>query len=93
MLQQITISTSNAERFKALLETALERETRLQAYAIQRTRERLAEFEKRFELTTAEFKRKFSTRQLEENLDFIEWWGEIQTLRLLEEKKQTLESA
>ena len=93
MLRQVTISTKNVERFKPLLRSALEREVHLVEYAILKTRERLAEFEKLFDMETAEFERRFNADDLGETLDFIEWWGEAQTLHLLDEKKNIIKSA
>ncbi len=93
MLQQITIETSNINKFKPILLSALEREIHLVEYAILRTQERLAEFEKKFGMSTGEFERRFKPGDLEETLDFIEWWGEVKTLRLLDEKLTVVKAA
>jgi hypothetical protein len=44
-------------------------------------------------MSTAEFERRFKPGDLEETLDFIEWEGEIKTLRLLEEKLNAFKEA
>jgi hypothetical protein len=93
MLQQITIETPNISQFEPILRTALEREVHLVEYAILRTQERLAEFEKKFGLSTSEFERRFHPGDLEVTLDFIEWWGEVKTLRLLDEKLAVVKAA
>ncbi len=93
MLQQITIQTSNLERLKPLLETALDREAKLLEYAIQRTREALAPFETRYNMTTDEFERKFKTREIEETLDFLDWWMEVEALRHLEAQWDSIKEA
>ena len=93
MLQQITIETPDIDQFKPILRTALEREIHLVEYAILRTQERLAEFEKKFGMNTAEFERRFHPGDLEETLDLIEWWGEVKTLRLLDEKLAVVKAA
>jgi len=93
MLQQITIQTSNLERLKPLLETALDREAKLLEYAIQRTREALAPFETRYNMTTDEFERKFKTREIEEKLDFLDWWMEVEALRHLEAQWDSIKEA
>lgn len=93
MLQQITIQTSNIERFKSVLETALGREAKLLEYAIQRTREALAPFETRHNMTTDEFERKFKTREIEETLDFLDWWMEVEALRHLEAQWDSIKDA
>jgi len=93
MLQQITIETPNLIQFEPILRTALEREIHLVEYAILRTQERLSEFEKKFGMKTAEFERRFKPGDLEETLDFIEWWGEVKTLHLLDEKLTVVKAA
>ena len=93
MLQQITIQTSNIERFKSVLETALGREAKLLDYSIERTREALAPFEARYNMTTDEFERKFKTREIEETLDFLDWWMEVEALRHLEAQWDSIKEA
>ena len=93
MLQQITIQTSNIERFKSVLETALGREAKLLDYSIERTREALAPFEARYNMTTDEFERKFKTREIEETLDFLDWWMEVEALRHLEAQCDSIKEA
>ena len=93
MLQQITIQTSYLERFKPLLETALDREAKLLEYSIQRTRETLAPFEDRYKMSTDEFERKFNAREIEETLDYLDWWMEVEALRHLEAQRNAIKEA
>ena len=66
-------------------------ESKVMGLGMQRTRAQLAEFEQRFGFTSEEFERRFAARKLDESLDFIEWLGEIKTLRLLEEQQRALQ--
>jgi hypothetical protein len=93
MLQQITIQTSNAERLRPLLESAIQRETKLLEYSIERTRQALAPYETRYKMNTDEFERKFNAREIEETLDLIDWWMEAQALRHLEAKLDFIREA
>lgn len=93
MHQQVIIQTSNLEQFKSMLKTALEREAKLLEYSIQRTREALVPFEKRFNMSTDEFERKFKAREIEETLDFLDWWMEVEALRHLEAKRNLIKDA
>ncbi|NWG34601.1 MAG: hypothetical protein HXY42_09180 [Chloroflexi bacterium] len=93
MLQQVTIRTTDLEQFKSMLKTALEREAKLLEYSIQRTREALAPFEKRFKMSTDEFERKFKNREIEETLDFLDWWMEVEALRHLEARRDLIKDA
>ncbi len=93
MLQEVTIQTSDIEQFKSVLQTALEREAKLLEYSIQRTREALAPFEKRFNMSADEFERKFQNHEIEETLDFLDWWMEVQALRHLEARYNLIKEA
>ena len=93
MLQQITIQTSDAKRLKPLIKSAIRSQLDDTERGIQLTRERMAAFEKQYNISSAEFERRFHPGDLEERLDFIEWEGEIETLLLLDEKKSIIQSA
>ena len=93
MLQHITIEIQDANQFASILRGALDRELHLVEYAIVRTWDRLREFEQKYNMSTSEFQRRFTADDLGETLDFIEWDGEIDTLRLLEEKKKMIQDA
>jgi len=91
MSQNITITTDAKVSLKPLLESAIQTEVKVLALGLQRTRERLLEFERRFGMTSVDFEHRFSARELDESLDFIEWMGEIKTLRLLEDQQRALQ--
>ncbi len=93
MLEQVMIETSARDDFEPILRSALQRESHLVEYAILETKDRLAEFEEKFDMKTAEFQRRFNADDLGETLDFIEWWGEVETLRLLSEKERIIKTA
>lgn len=93
MLQQITIETPNAKRLKPLIRSVIENTVYDVERGIQKTRAKLEAFEKQYEMSSAEFERRFESGELEETLDFIEWQGEIKTLRLLEEKLTAFKEA
>lgn len=93
MLQQVTIQTSDLEQFKSMLKTALEREAKLLEYSIERTRQALVPFEARYQMSSDEFERKFKNREIEETLDFLDWWMEVEALRHLEARRNLLKDA
>ncbi|MBU4226240.1 MAG: hypothetical protein KKC71_10530 [Chloroflexi bacterium] len=93
MLQQVTITTPNAKRFKPLLRSALEREARLLEHSLTRTRQALETFETRFGMKSADFERKFKAREIEESLDYLDWWMELEALHHLEGQQQSLREA
>lgn len=93
MLQEIVIRTENADALKPLVRAALEREAKLLEHSVQRTRAELEDFEKRHAMTTEEFERKFKEREIEETLDFLDWWMEVEALRHLEHQLQSMREA
>jgi len=93
MLQQVKISTPNARNLKPLLRSAMERETRLLQHSIQRTRQALQVYETRYQITSAEFEQKFRAKEIEENLDTLDWWMELEALRHLENQYKSLREA
>ncbi|MGC1374602.1 MAG: hypothetical protein WA821_00140 [Anaerolineales bacterium] len=93
MLQHITIETPNAKRLKPLLKSVIANELYDIEHGIQLTRAKLEAFEKQYQMSTAEFLRRFTSDDLGETLDFIEWQGETKMLALLEEKKAAFTGA
>ena len=93
MLQEVTIRSETKEELRPLLEAAIRSELKSIQHGINRTKERLFGFEKRYEMGTEEFLRRFNAQDLGETLDYIEWMGEVKTLRLLDEKQEALQRA
>ena len=60
---------------------------------LARIAERLQAFEKQYGFTSEEFAQRFETGKIGESLDYIEWAGEIETYRRLEEQRQALQKA
>lgn len=58
---------------------------------LERTRKRLAEFEQKFGMSSAEFERRLHAYELEETVEFTDWQLEIGALRLLESQLQALQ--
>ncbi len=93
MFQQVQVTSTGPAAIKPLLEAAIRSQLRTLEYGIQRTRERLIQFEQQFNRISVDFERDFDRGQLEETLEYIEWSGEIKTLHLLEDQLLALQSA
>ena len=93
MLQQVTVKTTNRATLKPLLESAIENEKKILSLGLDRTRKRLAEFEQKFGMTSAEFERRLNASDLAETVEFTDWRMEIGMLRLLESQYQALQEA
>ena len=90
MLQQVTIKTKDSATLKPLLESAIENEIKLLALGLDRARKRLAEFEQKHGMTSAEFERRLNALELTETVEFTDWRMELGMLQLLESQYQTL---
>ncbi len=93
MLQEIVIRTENADALKPLVRAAMDREAKLLEHSVERTRTALEAFEKRYDMTTQEFERKFKAREIEESLDFLDWWMEVEAMHHLENQLQSMREA
>lgn len=93
MLQQLTITTTDRTTLKPLLESAIENEKKMLFLGIERTQERLTEFEQRFDMSSAEFERRLNVLELAETIEFTDWRMEIGMLRLLESQYLALQEA
>lgn len=68
-------------------------ELRRLTLGLEMTHHRLEVFERQYGLDSDEFERRFSAGELAENLDFIEWAGEIKTFHLLKGQQKALQEA
>jgi hypothetical protein len=93
MLQEITIKTNASESLKPLVEAAIRNQVKVLQHGVQRTKERIAEFEKRAGMSSAEFEQKLLSDQIEETIEAIDWNMELAALRLLESQYQSLSEA
>jgi len=93
MLQEIVIKTNADESIKPLVEAAIRNQLKSLQHGITRTKERIAEFEKRAGVSSKEFEEKLKAGAIEETLETIDWNMELTALRLLERQYQSLHEA
>ena len=93
MLQQLVITTHDKTSLRPLLESAIENQKKTLKAGLARTQARLAEFEQRYGMTSAEFERRLQAREIEETFDFTDWRMELGMLTLLQQKYATLQEA
>ena len=93
MAERLTITTSNRSLLRPMVTSALERQKKMLTLGITRTRARLTAFERTYNMSSEEFERRLRTLELTETVDFTDWRMEIETLRLLEGQRRTLEEA
>ena len=93
MLQEVVIKTTAEESIKPLVEVAIRNQLKTLQHGIARTKERIAEFEKRASMSSAEFDKKLQEGKLDETVETIDWNMELTALRLLENQFQSLREA
>ncbi len=92
-MEEVIIVTNDKASLKPLLESAIENEKKAIKSGLDRTQAKLAEFEKRHGLGSAEFERRLNARELQETFKFTDWRMEIGMLALLEKKYAALQGA
>lgn len=75
---------------RQLLVNALSRELTLVDNSIERTKKRLEEFEKKYQMSTGEFYKRFQAGKLGDADDFIDWAGEHELLEHAAREKREL---
>ncbi|GMV33944.1 MAG: hypothetical protein DYG85_06950 [Chloroflexi bacterium CFX1] len=93
MLQEIVIKANTQESIKPLVETAIRNQLKALQHGIARTKGRIAEFEKRAGMASAEFEEKLKSGKIEETIETIDWNMELAALRLLEGQYHSLSEA
>lgn len=86
----LTLVSPHNHPLQLLVEAALAKELRGLEVAIQRTEQRLHEFEQQYQMSTAEFLARYENDELAETLEFAEWIGEHRLLARLREKADTV---
>jgi beta-glucosidase-like glycosyl hydrolase len=90
-LSQVILKSPHEKPIEALVLAALEAEKKEILTAILKTKEKLSLFEKRFNLSTADFLAKaYQEIPKITEMDAIEWSGEHETIKLLEERLSRL---
>jgi hypothetical protein len=83
----LKLRSSYPESIKKMIESDLAKRLQSIEDGIQRTQDRLKQFEAQYQWSTEKFVNLFTSDQLQHNLDFDEWLGETWMLEKLQQKK------
>jgi hypothetical protein len=86
----LKLRSSHPESLKEMIEVDLAKRLQDIEAGIQRTYERLKQFEDQYQRSTENFVHLFTSDQLQHNLDFDEWLGEAWMLEKLQQKQAIL---
>jgi hypothetical protein len=87
----LTIKSDHRDQVSSLIKDALEREKKVISSSIEISRKRLSDFEKRYQLSTADFFAKYQKGEMGDGADIIDWAGEYKMLLKLEDDLKKLE--
>jgi len=90
-MARITIEPKGADNVKALIRMAVENELKMLRAGIARTSCKLGDLEKRHGMNTQEFYDRFNRGELGDDVEYIRWAGEFETLQQLERDYRDLE--
>ena len=74
-----------------MIKSAVENELKILRLGISKTEKKLAELENKFDMKTDEFYKKFIEGERGDNLEYIRWAGEYETLKYLQRDYSDLE--
>ena len=89
-MPELKIKCQHPESLKILLKTAVEKELQSLSNGIERTKQRLQEFETKYQLSTEEFLTRYENDEFTETLELDEWIGESWMLKNLREEVENL---
>jgi hypothetical protein len=81
---RVTIEPEAARNVKFLIRAAVDNQLKIIKSGIARTRIKLEELESRFGMDSEEFYKQFNEGKLGDEIDYIRWAGEYETLQQLE---------
>ena len=90
-MAELKLRSKYPDLLRQIIESALSERLHSIEAGIRRTKERIQEFETQYQLSTAEFIRRFNNDELTHSFDFDEWIGESRMLAHLQDKKTAIE--
>ena len=85
-MTQIIVRSKNNKDIKVLIKSAVKNELRTIGFGIAKTERKLAEFEKESGMSSEDFYHRFQNGSLGDDIRFIRWAGEYETLDRLKKE-------
>lgn len=92
-MSRIIIEAEQPELLAGLLRGAIAHQIHLIQIGLRKTEKRLADFEHKYGMDTARFYQQCNQGILGDELDYMEWAGEYETLQRLREQDKQLKGA
>ncbi len=84
-MTQIVVKSKTAANVKRLLQLAIEQELRVIKLGIEKTNQNLQRLEGQFGIKSPEFYKAFQDGKMGDQIDYIKWAGEYETLQALQQ--------
>ena len=84
-MTQVIVKSPSASHVKPLIQAALDHEIRVLKIGLQKTKRNLLHFEQRFGMNSQQFYQEFQAGTLGDEMDYMKWAGEYETLLQLQE--------
>ncbi|MCK8603920.1 hypothetical protein [Desulfoferrobacter suflitae] len=81
---RVTIEPQAATNVKVLIQAAVDNQLRIIEFGIAGTKAKLQELENRLGMASEDFYRQFSEGKLGDDMEYIRWAGEYETLEKLQ---------
>ena len=88
-MTELRLISKQSASIQPIVQNAIDSFVRSSEDGIQKTQQRLSEFERKYLMSTREFVQRYENDELDETLEFGEWVGESRMLQgLLEDVEQ-----
>lgn len=81
------------EELKTLVKGALENEIKIITIGLKKTEENLQKLEERYKMDSETFYERYSSGEMGDNIEYIRWAGEVETLKRLQRNLKELSEA
>ena len=82
-MARVIIQSQTAENLKSLIQLALENQLRVIGFGIAKTKRKLEELESEYGIKSKDFYEEFQKGERGDEIKYIKWAGEYETLGLL----------
>lgn len=91
-MAKIVVEREGTDELKTLIKAALDNEQKIINIGIRKTREHLQKLEDKYKMDSDSFYRKYSSGEMGDDMEYIRWAGEVETLTKLQMNLKALRS-
>ena len=92
-MAEIIVKSTDPEKALVMLKDAIAKKIALLEYSLEKYRQRLENFEKKYNITSEQFINEWAAEDLEgKDIEYVEWAGEYKLSLVVEENMKILKS-